>query len=149
MLLDPDGYEEDAFSEEDGNITNDKVGKPLSSAHPLASASGNPHPGRSGGTAHKSWVKQLLELLKVMYPDAYVKTEAKVVAENGKIRYGDVGVYFPGSSSPYLVAQVGKSLMSGNPVARERRAIADITGSGVYVLYFAYDRSGPAMFYHP
>jgi RHS repeat-associated protein len=97
------------------------------------SKKGPPNPnGRNGGQAHQDGVKQAEQELRDKYaddPDVEVRTEVRVRTPGGdkENRFIDVAAVDKKTGQVIEGVQVGKETQAGNPVAREQRAINDIS----------------------
>ena len=92
--------------------------------------------GRHGGTLHRALIDSLRYLFKAFGYDVSTKEE-RVYYDGSKYRYPDLIVRKDDEVVAYI--QVGKSTQSGDPVARESRAIMDLEKTGIPVLFYPYD----------
>ena len=94
--------------------------------------------GKKGGIEHQTVIKNTAKTFK----DAgyKVKMEAKVDTPKGEksARYADLRVTDPDTGENWYI-QVGKQTKSGNPVARERRAIKDLMDEGAKTIFIPYN----------
>ena len=105
---------------------------------------GNPG-GRYGSPEHR---RKVAERAKQLETEGYEITggggrlpERAVTTLEGKRRYPDISAKDPFGRSYY--ENVGRTTKSGEPVARERKALADINrATGTESGFTAYDRSG-------
>ena len=93
-------------------------------------------PGRLGGVLHRAMVDSLRGMFGAFGFDVSDK-EKRVTVEGTKYRYPDLILRADDDIVAYV--QVGKTTQSGDPVARERRAIADLEKTNIPVLFYAYD----------
>jgi RHS repeat-associated protein len=109
---------------------------------------GCPNPdGRNGGPEHQANVEDAKRGLEQKYPDdpkVEVRTEVRVPTPGGEKenRYLDVAAVDKETGRVVEGVQVGRETQSGNPVAREQRALNDIRGAlpGVNVEFRPYNR---------
>ena len=74
-------------------------------------------------------------------PDIEVRTEVRVVGQDGKARYIDAQAVNRRSGQIVDQVQVGLTNKNGTPVIRERRAMYDIDrATGFDTRYRSYDR---------
>jgi len=74
-------------------------------------------------------------------PDIEVRTEARVVGKDGKVRYLDVQAVNRRTGEIVDQVQVGRTIKSGAPVIRERRAMEDIDRTtGANTRFRPYDK---------
>ena len=93
----------------------------------------NPN-GRAGGYAHQSTITNTKQILEEKgYNNISTETHIKTPSGEKPSRYADITATKDGISYAF---QVGKVTASGIPVARERRALADILSSGRYYVVF-------------
>jgi hypothetical protein len=90
-----------------------------------------PNPGgRLGGPEHRAKVRQRAKELEDQGHEVEAgggKLPERAVGEPGQKRFPDITTKDP-SGKPYF-ENVGKTTKSGQPVARERRALQDIEGA--------------------
>jgi hypothetical protein len=99
--------------------------------------------GRHGGEAHRATVSRRAAELQdqghTVTAGGGLLPERSVITPEGKRRFPDVSTIDP-SGRPYH-ENVGRSISSGDPIARERRALDDIERStGRRPGYTPYDR---------
>ena len=94
----------------------------------------NPN-GKKGSQAHQDTVQEVGNDLQNRGYD--VKYEYRVDTTGGykNTRYVDV---YATNGSDSIGVQVGRMTTSGQPVARERRALADLIGAGMNVIFMRY-----------
>ena len=93
-------------------------------------------PGRLGGTLHRVIVDSLRYFFRAWGFEVSSKEE-RVYFEGKKYRYPDLILRDGEDVVAYV--QVGKTTQSGDAVARERRAKADLEKTNIPVLFYAYD----------
>ena len=91
--------------------------------------------GRHGGQAHRNRVESIKNSLssKVWNVSA---NESRVIWGNGKYRYPDIQATKNGMTRFY---QVGKQTMSGKPIARELRALQDLSDHADNIFFVPYN----------
>jgi len=73
-------------------------------------------------------------------PSIIVRTEVRVVGQNGQVRYIDLQAKNIKTNTVVDQVQVGRTNKSGTPVSRERRNMEDIDrATGFNTRYRAYD----------
>ena len=92
--------------------------------------------GRLGGPLHRAMVDTLKRLFKAFGYDVSEHEQRVNIEGTGKYRYPDVIATRNGET---VYIQVGRSTSSGDPIAREQRAIDDLRTTGNFVLFFPYD----------
>lgn len=92
--------------------------------------------GRHGGMKHRELINALRLLFNELGFDVSTKESRVPIPETDKYRYPDL-IVDTGYETVYV--QVGKSTVSGNPIAREQRAIDDLGKTGNQFWFFAYD----------
>jgi len=94
----------------------------------------NPN-GKKGKEDHQAYIRELVGKLLSKFRD--VAIEDKIVISKNKRRYSDISVYDENGNRTEI-HQVGRTNKDGSPVARERRAIADIErATGIKVIFHA------------
>ena len=94
----------------------------------------NPN-GKKGSQAHQDTIQEIGNDLKSQGYD--VKYEYRVDTTGGykNTRYVDV---YATNGTDSIGIQVGRMTASGQPVARERRALADLIGAGINAIFMRY-----------
>ena len=94
----------------------------------------NPN-GKKGSQAHQDTIQEIGNDLKSRGYD--VKYEYRVDTTGGykNTRYVDV---YATNGTDSIGIQVGRMTASGQPVARERRALADLIGAGINAIFMRY-----------
>lgn len=96
----------------------------------------NPY-GRHGGMSHRALIESLRMLFEELGFDVPPNEKRVYIPEtNNQYRYPDL-IVDTGYEKIYV--QVGKSTLSGDPIAREQRAIDDLKRTGNQVWFFCYD----------
>jgi RHS repeat-associated protein/uncharacterized repeat protein (TIGR01451 family) len=105
--------------------------------------------GRKGGPAHQAKIQELIDEIASSEEDLSPQAEFKVETPGGikSFRFVDVAA-LDEEGNPVMFYQVGRQTLAGLPVARERAAIADITGvtsefSDVPVEFVPYNEVPP------
>ena len=102
----------------------------------------NPH-GRLGSPRHQAYVEDEVRSIMKQYahdPSIIVRTEVRVVGQNGQVRYIDLQAKNIKTNTVVDQVQVGRTNKSGTPVSRERRNMEDIDrATGFNTRYRAYD----------
>lgn len=100
------------------------------------SCTGNPNPnGRKGCQAHQDKIEEIKQdLIGRGYE---VKTEKYVPTPGGYKNSRFIDIYAK-KGSDEIAIQVGRMTKSGLPVARERRALADLMGAGYGAIFIKY-----------
>jgi hypothetical protein len=106
---------------------------------------GPPNPyGKHGSPRHQAHVEDEVRTMQTTYagnPDVEVRTELRVVGQDGKVRYIDAQAVDRASGDIVDQVQVGRTNKNGTPVIRERRAMEDIDpATGFDTRYRAYDQ---------
>ena len=96
--------------------------------------------GRHGGTLHRTTIDALKYLFKALGFEVSPKEKRVVFDEQGNYRYPDMTIIDPSTGNDIAYVQVGKSKVSGDPIAREARAKNDLEKTGIPVYFFAYDK---------
>ena len=95
----------------------------------------NPY-GRHGGPTHSGLVESLRMLFNELGLDVSPRERRVPIPGTDKYRYPDL-IVDTGYETVYV--QVGKSTSTGNPIAREQRAMDDLLKTGNQVWFFCYD----------
>ena len=91
--------------------------------------------GRHGGIAHRNKVESIKNNLTSKGWSVSSK-ESRVMVGNGKYRYPDIKATKNGTIYLY---QIGRTTKTGKPVARELRALRDLSGHADRVYFVPYD----------
>jgi hypothetical protein len=91
--------------------------------------------GRHGGQAHRDTVESVKDSLRSKGWDVSLK-ELRVSVGGGRYRYPDIIANKDGMTRFY---QIGRTTMSGNPVARELRALRDLSGHADAIFFVPYN----------
>jgi hypothetical protein len=102
-----------------------------------------PNPGgRHGGAAHRATIDQVASDLEESGASIVAGggrlPEQAVQVGGGRIRYPDIIAQQADGSMTYV--NVGRATKSGAPIARESRALDDLTGTGVDTKFVPYNR---------
>ena len=90
--------------------------------------------GRHGGSAHRTKVNSVKENLTAKGWSVSAR-ESRVYVGDGRYRYPDIIATKNGIKNYY---QIGRRTMSGKPVARELRALRDLSGHANKIFFISY-----------
>ena len=136
--------EKDCFDQVDDEIDvmpgEDDLGYSGNSFDPYQAAIDNryvPNPyGRHGGPSHRGLVESLRMLFNELGFDVSTHEQRVYISGTDRYRYPDLTV---DTGYERIYVQVGKSTSTGDPIAREQRAIDDLKQTGNQVWFFCYD----------
>lgn len=94
----------------------------------------NPN-GKKGSQAHQDKVQEIGNDLKSRGYDVTYEYRVNTTGGYKNTRYVDV---YATKGTDSIGIQVGRMTASGQPVARERRALADLIGAGINVIFMRY-----------